>query len=141
MTSSSVVVANDRPKPPEMPSPVRLPRNSPTRTLPKIGNQGSAVSTGSLVVLINQGPKGLFYSHRMTRPSQAILGLLGVIQYMYLDDTHKGREAFSKGKGFLQEVETRMREALVKAMGRAPVVVNAKYARGFFAHCHYSTPG
>jgi hypothetical protein len=33
----------------------------------------------------------------MARCSQAILGLLlGVIQDMYLDDTHKGREVFSE---------------------------------------------
>jgi hypothetical protein len=56
---------------------------------------------------------------------------------MYLDDTHKGREAFSKVKGILRKAEARTREALVEAMGRALSPVSGHDARGFFDHCGY----
>lgn len=51
--------------------------------------------------------------------SQAILGPAGVIQDMCLDNTDKGREAFSKIKGLLRKAEARSREALVETMGTA----------------------
>ena len=56
---------------------------------------------------------------------------------MYLDDTHKGREAFAKIKDRLRKVEARTREALVEAMGQALSAVSARDARGFFEHCGY----
>jgi hypothetical protein len=51
--------------------------------------------------------------------SQAILGPAGVIQDMCLDNTDKGREAFSKIKGILRKAQARPREALIEAMGTA----------------------
>jgi hypothetical protein len=65
---------------------------------------------------------------------------LGVIQDMYLDSTHKGREAFSKIKGLLRKAETRTREALVDAMGRAISAITLRDAEGFFEHRGYRLP-
>jgi len=65
---------------------------------------------------------------------------MSVIQNTYLDDTDKGREAFSKIKGFLRKVEARSREALVEAMGKALSAVSTHDARDFFEHCGYHQP-
>jgi len=54
---------------------------------------------------------------------------------MCLDNTDKGREAFSKVKGILRKEEARSREALVGAMGKALEAVTARAARRFFEHC------
>ena len=62
-----------------------------------------------------------------------------VVQDMYLDDTHKGREAFSKIKRFLREMRARSRGALVEAIGKALDAVSARDAEGFFEHCGYRT--
>jgi hypothetical protein len=53
---------------------------------------------------------------------------------MYLDDTHEGREAFSKVKRLLRKAEARTREALVEAMGKAFSAVTVQGAHDFFAH-------
>jgi hypothetical protein len=78
----------------------------------------------------------------VARPSQTILGpFLGVIQEdMCLDDTHKGREAFSKVKTFLRKVQARTREALVEATGGALDAITPKDIRGFYADCGYRLP-
>ena len=60
---------------------------------------------------------------------------------MCLDDTDKGREAFSKVKGFLRRAEARTRETLVEAVGAALGAVRAQDAHGFFSHCGYCLPG
>jgi predicted Zn-dependent peptidase len=65
---------------------------------------------------------------------------MGVIQDMCLNDTHKGREAFSKIKGLLRKAEARSREALVEAMGRAISAVTPQDVRGFFEHRGYRLP-
>ncbi len=44
---------------------------------------------------------------------------MGVIQDMCLNDTHKGREAFSKVKRLLRVIGARTKEALVEAIGKA----------------------
>ena len=62
---------------------------------------------------------------------------MGVIQDMCLDNTDKGREAFSKMKALLRVAEARTREALIGAMGRALDVVTGGDARGFFEHRGY----
>jgi hypothetical protein len=62
---------------------------------------------------------------------------LGIIQDMCLDDTDKGREAFSKVKGLTRKVEARSREALLEAIGAAISAITGQDARGFFAHCGY----
>ena len=71
------------------------------------------------------------------RHSQTILGPAGVIQDMCLDDTDKGREAFSKIKRFLRQIGPRTRRALVEAIGEALDAVTARDARDFFEHCGY----
>src|SRR3954454_5752071 len=69
--------------------------------------------------------------------SQAILGPAGVIQDMCLDNTDKGREAFSKIKGAFRKAQARTREALIEALGGAISAVTARDARGFFEHGGY----
>jgi len=59
----------------------------------------------------------------------------------YSPDFSPIEEAFSKVKGLLRKAETRSREALVEAMGRALDAVSARDARGFFEHCGYRTSG
>jgi hypothetical protein len=44
---------------------------------------------------------------------------------------------FSKLKGLLRRAESRTREGLIEAMGRALSAVTAQDARGFFGHCGY----
>jgi hypothetical protein len=69
--------------------------------------------------------------------SQAILGPAGVIQHMCLDNTDKGREAFSKVKRLLRVIGARTKEALVESIGKALDAVGARDARGFFTRCGY----
>jgi hypothetical protein len=77
----------------------------------------------------------------VARHSQAILGpLLGVIQDMSLNDTHKGREAFSKVKALLRKAKARTLEALFEATAQALEAVGADDARGYFEHCGYVKP-
>jgi hypothetical protein len=73
--------------------------------------------------------------------SQAILGPAGVIQDMCLDNTDKGREAFSKIKGLLRKAEARTREGLIEAMRTAISADTAWDVRGFFEHCGYRGMG
>jgi hypothetical protein len=53
---------------------------------------------------------------------------------MCLNDTHKGREAFSKVENILRKIAARTKETLVEAMGGALNAVSSEDARGFFAH-------
>jgi transposase len=55
----------------------------------------------------------------------------------YSPDFSPIEEAFSKVKRLLRKAESRMREALVEAIGVAISAVTAKDARGFFEHCGY----
>ena len=65
---------------------------------------------------------------------------MGVIQDRCLNDSHKGREVFSKIKRFLREMRARSRGALVEAIiGKALDAVSARDAEGFFEHCGYRT--
>jgi len=59
----------------------------------------------------------------------------------YSPDLNPIEEAFSKMKGILRKAETRSREALVEAMGRALDAITLQDARGFFEHCGYQAPG
>ena len=70
--------------------------------------------------------------------SQAILGPAGVIQNMCLDDTDKGREAFSKIKGILRKAGARTREGLIEAMAEALSAVTTEDTAGWFRHCGYN---
>jgi hypothetical protein len=62
---------------------------------------------------------------------------MGVIQDMCLNDSHKGREAFSKIKQLVRKAGARTREALAEAIGEALSVVTSEDAAGWFAHCGY----
>jgi hypothetical protein len=53
---------------------------------------------------------------------------------MRLNDTHKGREAFSKMKHVLRKIGARTKETLIEAMSGALVAVSAEDVRGFFVH-------
>jgi transposase len=55
----------------------------------------------------------------------------------YSPDLNPIEEAFSKVKRLLRKAESRMREALVEAIGVVISAVTAKDARGFFEHCGY----
>jgi transposase len=56
----------------------------------------------------------------------------------YSPDFNPIEEAFAKIKGLLRKAETRSRETLVEAMGRAISTVTVQDAHGFFEHCGYS---
>jgi len=56
---------------------------------------------------------------------------------MCLDNTDKGREAFSKVKRLLRMIGARTKEVLVEAIGEALDAVSARDAEGFFTHCGY----
>ena len=75
------------------------------------------------------------------RHSQAILGPHGRHPEYVLDDTDKGREAFSKIKGVLRDAQARTRRTLLEALGQALSTVTAQDARGFFEHCGYHLAG
>jgi hypothetical protein len=62
---------------------------------------------------------------------------MGVIQDMYLNDTHKGREAFAKIKNILRKVGARTHEALVEAIAGALSEVTPWDVAGWFDHCGY----
>ncbi len=65
--------------------------------------------------------------------------LIGVIQDMHLDNTHKGREVFSKIKALLKKKAARTKEALLETIAEALRAVTLKDAEGCFAHCGYGT--
>jgi transposase len=57
----------------------------------------------------------------------------------YSPDFNPIEEAFSKIKSLVRKSEARSREALVDAIGKGISMVTAEDARGFFAHCGYTT--
>jgi hypothetical protein len=62
---------------------------------------------------------------------------VGIIQNMCLDNTDKGREAFSKIKNIVRKAQARTREALVEAIALALSAVTLEDVEGWFAHCGY----
>ena len=62
---------------------------------------------------------------------------MGVIQDMCLDNTDKGREAFSKIKNIVRKAEARTRGALVEAIALAISSLTLEDVAGWFAHCGY----
>jgi hypothetical protein len=56
---------------------------------------------------------------------------------MRLNDTHKGREAFSKVKNLIRKAKARTLEALFAVSGRALEALSEEDARGFFDDCGY----
>src|SRR5215211_3364641 len=92
---------------------------------------------------VSRGAEGRFLESHLRaagilKPSSAPLG---IIQNTHLDDTYKGREAFSKMKASLRRARARSRKALVGAIGRAICAVTARDARAFFEHCGYHLQG
>ena len=57
----------------------------------------------------------------------------------YSPDFNPIEEAFAKIKGLVRKSEARSREVLVDAIGKGISMVTAEDARGFFAHCGYTT--
>ena len=55
----------------------------------------------------------------------------------YSPDYNPIEQAFSKVKGLLRKAESRTRESLIEAMGRALSALTARDSQGFFAHCGY----
>jgi transposase len=55
----------------------------------------------------------------------------------YSPDLNPIEEAFSKIKGILRKAQSRSREAMIEAMGRALDAITPQDARGFFEHCGY----
>ena len=92
---------------------------------------------GQLVVMDNLG------AHKGVRVQELIESRGCKLLYLppYSPDYNPIEEAFSKIKGFLRRVGARTREGLVEAMGSALDALSAKDARGFFAHCGYSSSG
>jgi hypothetical protein len=72
------------------------------------------------------------------RPSRAIPGPVSVIQDMRLNDTHKGREAFSKAKALLRRAQARVLEALFEATEEALLAISAQDACSYFEDCGYA---
>ena len=58
----------------------------------------------------------------------------------YCPDLNPIEEALSKIKHILRKIGARTKDALIEAMGQALAAVGAQDARGYFAHCGYSTP-
>lgn len=73
--------------------------------------------------------------------SQAILGPAGVIQNTYLDDTDKGREAFSKIKDIVRKAGARTREEPDAAISEALSAITLEDVAGWFSHCSYELRG
>ena len=59
----------------------------------------------------------------------------------YSPDLNPIEEAFSKMKGILRKAQTRNRESLIEAMGRALDAIASQDAKGFFEHCGYRVLG
>jgi len=58
----------------------------------------------------------------------------------YSPDLNPIEEALAKIKHILRKIGARTKDALIEAMGRALAAVGVQDARGYFAHCGYSTP-
>lgn len=58
----------------------------------------------------------------------------------YSPDLNPLEEAFSKIKDILRKLESRSREVLIEAMGRALEAITSQDARGFLEHCGYRLP-
>jgi transposase len=55
----------------------------------------------------------------------------------YSPDLNPIEEAFSKIKGILRKAQSRSREAMIEAMGRALDAITPQDTKGFFEHCGY----
>jgi transposase len=94
------------------------------------------LSEGQIVVMDN------LTAHKGERVKELIEQQGCELLYLppYSPDFNPIEEAFAKIKGLLRKAETRSRETLVEAMGRAISAVRAQDAQGFFEHCGYNVP-
>jgi transposase len=92
-----------------------------------------SLKSGQVVVMDNLS------AHKRERVKELIEARGCELLYLppYSPDLNPIEEAFSKVKRILGKAESRMREALVEAIGGAISAVTAKDARGFFEHCGY----
>jgi transposase len=90
---------------------------------------------GQVVVMDN------LTAHKGERVRELIEGRGCQLIYLppYSPDFNPIEEAFAKIKGLVRKSEARSREALVDAIGKGISMVTAEDARGFFAHCGYTT--
>ena len=88
---------------------------------------------GQVVVMDNLS------AHKGGRVKEIIEGRGCELLYLppYSPDFNPIEQAFSKVKGLLRRAESRTREVLIEAMGRALSAVSARDAQGFFGHCGY----
>jgi transposase len=78
-------------------------------------------------------------AHKGGRVKELVEGRGCELLYLppYSPDLNPIEEAFSKVKRLMRRAESRTREALVEAMGKALGAVSARDARGFFEHSGY----
>jgi transposase len=96
-----------------------------------------SLGPGQVVVMDNLS------AHKGGRVREIVEGRGAELLYLppYSPDMNPIEQAFSKVKGLLRRAESRTREALIGAMGRALDAVSARDARGFFGHCGYRSVG
>ncbi len=96
-----------------------------------------SLRAGQIVVIDNLG------AHKGERIRELIEERGCELLYLppYSPDLSPIEEAFSKIKGILRKVESRSREALIEAMGRALDAITSQDAEGLFRHCGYRSAG
>jgi len=98
-----------------------------------------ALSPGQVVVVMDN-----LSAHKGGRIKEILQGRGCELIYLppySSPDLNPIEQAFSKLKGLLRRAESRTREGLIEAMGRALSAVTAQDARGFFGHCGYRSMG
>ena len=98
---------------------------------------GPTLRPGQIVLMDNLS------SHKGGRVKEIIEGRGCELLYLppYSPDFNPIEQAFSKVKGILRRAESRTRESLIGAMGKALEAVTAQDARGYFGHCGYRSMG
>jgi transposase len=98
---------------------------------------GPTLRPGQIVLMDNVS------SHKGGRVKEIIEGRGCELLYLppYSPDFNPIEQAFSKEKGILRRAESRTRESLIGAMGKALEAVTAQDAQGFFGHCGYRSMG
>jgi len=95
-----------------------------------------ALHPGQVVVMDNLG------AHRPQKIEELIEERGCELVYLpsYSPDLNPIEEALSKIKHILRKIGARSKDALIEALGQALAAVGVQDARGYFAHCGYSTP-
>jgi transposase len=92
-----------------------------------------SLEKGQVVVLDGLG------AHRTQRITELVQARGADLVFLpsYSPDLNPIEEAFSKIKALVRKEGTRMREALLEAIGRALAAVTTEDAAGWFAHAGY----